>query len=154
MLNLFSVLGMFSIFVLMCIFRKKLAAYIRKIKTPVFILYIITAAILIVFEEYVNCEPWCGTVLIPPTLPFLLIELLVVYAIFKLTHAKSVWMPVITYSIFGIFWETSIGVASLQLRQLFEQSHVGYFLLLVWVGISYAFVTVLPLTILQNDKTN
>ena len=65
-------------FFLMFRLRKKLALDILRLKLPPLALYLILSVPLIIFEEQIDCMPaWCGAVAIPPTLPFILAEMLV-----------------------------------------------------------------------------
>ena len=77
-------------FLLMFRFRKKLALDILRVKLPPLALYMILSVPLIIFEEQVYCIPaWCGRVVIPPTLPFILVEMLVLGGIVLWRHAKK-----------------------------------------------------------------
>ena len=70
-------------FLLMFRYRKRLALTILRVKLPPLALYLLLSVPLIIFEEQIDCMPaWCGMVAIPPTLPFLLIEMLALGAIY------------------------------------------------------------------------
>ena len=135
-------------FVVMACFRKRIAEYLSKIPLPAWALYFLTAIPLIIVEEDINCmASWCGTVFIPPTLPYLLIELAIVYVIWRVMKKRNIVPLCIAYCVFGIVWEMTLGGlrgASLPLP--------FYAFFVLWVGISYAFVSLLPLTILETGR--
>jgi hypothetical protein len=134
-------------FVLMFRFRKKLALEILKVRLPPLALYLILSVPLIIFEEQIDCMPtWCGTVAIPPTLPFILVELLVLAGLVLWVHAKNVLRVTLLFSIFGVFWEIFIG-------GLVGAPLVVIALLAPYVAVGYAFVSMLPLTVLVEGKT-
>ncbi len=61
-------------FVAMFRFRKRLTSALVKVRVPPLAMYLVLSVPLIIFEEQIDCMPsWCGSVLIPPTLPFLLV---------------------------------------------------------------------------------
>src|ERR1700691_228861 len=69
-------------FALMFRFRKRIAGRLRRVRAPRLLIFVLLCVPLIVFEEDINCMPaWCGHVIIPPTLPFLLLELVILGAI-------------------------------------------------------------------------
>jgi len=134
-------------FLLMFHFRKKLAIVILRVKLPPLALYLILSVPLIIFEEQIDCMPaWCGMVAIPPTLPFLLIEILALGGIALWRHAKNVLRVTLVYSIFGVFWEIFLG-------GLVGAPLVVIAVLAPYVGVGYAFVSMLPLTVLIEGKT-
>ena len=134
-------------FLLMFRFRKRLALAILRVKLPPLVLYLILPVPLIIFEEQIDCMPaWCGMVTIPPTLPFLLIELLALGGIVLWRHAKNVLRVTLVYSIFGVLWEIFFG-------GLVRAPLVVIALFAPYVGVGYAFVSMLPLTVLIEGKT-
>jgi hypothetical protein len=135
-------------FLLMLRFRKKLALDILRVKLPPLALYMILSVPLIIFEEQINCmQAWCGQVAIPPTLPFILIEMLALAGIVLWRHAKNVLRVTLFFSIFGVFWEIILGGlvgAPIIITVIFAP----------YVGISYAFISILPLEVLVEGKAN
>ena len=128
-------------------YRKRLALTILRVKLPPLALYLLLSVPLIIFEEQIDCMPaWCGMVAIPPTLPFLLIEMLVLGGIVLWRHAKNVLRVTFVYSIFGVLWEIFFG-------GLVGAPLVVIALLAPYVGVGYAFVSMLPLTVLVEGKT-
>ncbi len=141
-----------AVIILTTIYRKRIAALIKKVKLPKIILYILTAIPLIIFEEHINCMPsWCLHVLIPPTLPFLLIQTIIVGLIFaKFFSTKSILVPTFLYSAFGLLWEFTAG----GLVGLFSKAALSFAIFMIgWTGISYAFLVIVPLTILMKTDT-
>ena len=134
-------------FLLMFRFRKKLAIATLRVKLPPLALYLILSVPLIIFEEQIDCMPaWCGMVAIPPTLPFLLIEILVLGGIVLWRHAKNVLRVTLVYGIFGVLWEIFLG-------GLVGAPLVVTALLAPYVAVGYAFVSMLPLEVLIEGKT-
>ena len=133
-------------FLIMFRFRKKLALDVLRVKLPPLALYMILSVPLIIFEEQIDCMPaWCGTVAIPPTLPFILIEMLLLGAIVLWRHATNVLRVTLFFSIFGVFWEMFLGGlvgAPLFIIAIFAP----------YVAIGYAFISLLPLTVLIEGK--
>jgi hypothetical protein len=133
-------------FLLMFRFRKKLALAILRVKIPPLALYMILSVPLIIFEEQINCmSAWCGMVAIPPTLPFILIEMLALGGIVLWRHATNVSRITLFFSIFGVLWEILVG-------GLVGAPPVIIAIFAPYVGVSYAFISILPLTVLVEGK--
>src|SRR2546421_5459459 len=97
-------------FVLMIHFRKRLSRAILRVRLPPLVLYPMLSVPLVIFEEQIDCMPaWCGTVAIPPSLPFILVEMLALGGIVLWRHAKNVLRVTLFYSIFGVLWEIFLG---------------------------------------------
>ncbi len=130
-------------------YRDQLSSRIERImgnQIPIFAIYLLISVPLIIFEEQINCMPaWCGQVLIPPTLPFILLEVLGLGLLSLKLHVKKSWHVAFAYSVFGIFWELFLG------------GLVGAPLLIAatlapYVMVSYMFVSLLPLNLLLDKK--
>jgi hypothetical protein len=135
-------------FLIMFRFRKKLAIDILKVKIPPLALYMILSVPLIIFEEQIDCMPaWCGTVAIPPTLPFILVEMLLLGAIVLWRHAQNVLRVTFLFSVFGVFWEILVG-------GLVGAPFVIIVLLAPYVAVGYAFISMLPLKVLIEGKAS
>jgi hypothetical protein len=133
-------------FLLMLRYRKRLALTILRVKLPPLPLCLILSVPLIIFEEQIDCMPaWCGKVAIPPTLPFLLIEMLTLGGIVLWRHAKNVIHATLYYSIFGVLWEVFLG-------GLVGAPPIITAIFVPYVAISYAFVSMLPLEVLVEGK--
>lgn len=127
-------------------FRKRLAQAILRLRLPPLALYLILSVPLIIFEEQIDCMPsWCGAVAIPPTLPFLFIEMLVLGGIVLLLHAKNVLHVTLVFSIYGVLFELLLG-------GLVGAPIVIIALLAPYVAVGYAFISLLPLTILMEKE--
>ena len=133
-------------FLLMFRYRRQIANKVAKTNLHPFLLYMLISVPLIIFEEHIDCMPaWCGRVLIPPTLPFILVEIFVLGLLALRLHATNVRRVTLLFSIFGVFWEILVG------------GLVGAPLLIIailapYVGVGYAFISLLPLTILLEAK--
>lgn len=134
-------------FVLMYRFRGRISREILKLKLPPIALYLVLSVPLIISEEQIDCMPaWCGAVLIPPTLPFLFVEILALGGLVMWRNAMNVKRITLEYSIFGVLFEIFLG------------GLVGAPLLIIaiigpYVMVGYAFISMLPLTVLIEGKT-
>ena len=132
----------------MIIYRERLADFFLKTRLPNFVVYLIASMPFMLFEENINCLP-TGCKLIPPTIPFLFAFILILGLIVKYTKVKSLLRIIVGFSIFGIIIEYTVGATSFALQSLI--SPFGLFLA-IWVGISYAYISLIPLTILLRNK--
>ncbi len=133
-------------FVGMLLFRKRLAIGLVKTGLPPIALYLLLSVPLIVFEEQIDCQPsWCGAVVIPPTLPFLLLEMLVLGTLALLLHAKSPIRVTLVFSVYGTLFELVVG-------GLRGAPLVIVVLLAPYVALGYAFISMLPLSVLLVGK--
>jgi hypothetical protein len=132
-------------FALMFVYRKRIAGRLRQIPAPRLLIFLLLGIPLIIFEEDINCMPaWCGKVLIPPTLPFLLLELLILGAIALRLHGARVSRLLLGYCVFGVAWEATVG-------GLKGVPPVD-FIIVPYVALSYAYVSMLPLEFLVGDR--
>lgn len=133
-------------FAIMLVYRRQLTNVITRIKLPLFALSILLSVPLIIFEEQINCmTAWCGQVIIPPTLPFLVVEIAVLGVIVIKVHAKSLMRVTLLYSVFGVTWEILLG-------GLVGASILIDLLIGPYVALSYAFVSMLPIRILIRGR--
>ena len=145
---LIKILLFLSTFFLIAFFRKQLANRIRKFKLPEFAAYLLAAILLIIFEEHINCQPsWCGQIIIPPTLPILLIEVVIVGLLTRLIKIKRIFFPVLFYSAFGVTFELLIG----GLKGISATGALFGLFMIIWTGMSYALLVILPLTIIIKE---
>ena len=134
-------------FVLILVFRRSLATTIARTGLPRFLLFLLLAIPLIIFEEQIDCMPaWCGKVVIPPTLYFLEFEMFVLGLLVVLLHSRSSLRVALAFSIYGVFFEYVVG----GLRGL-PPSLVALFLV-PYVAMGYAFVSLLPLEVLLERE--
>lgn len=133
-------------FAVMFALRRRVARSLGRIKVPAPVLYILLSVVLIIVEEDVNCMPsWCGQVLIPPTLPFLLVEVAVLGMVAGLLRARSAFVPVLAYAVFGVAWELTVG-------GLKGAPPVVDLFFVPYVALSYAYVSMLPLEVLLKSR--
>ncbi len=133
-------------FLLMVRFRKRLTITISRLRLPIIALYVLLAVPLLIFEEQIDCMPsWCGTVVIPPTIPFLLLEMIVLAGLVLRVHAKNPLKVTLVFSIYGLLFELFLG-------GLVGAPVVIAALLAPYVAMGYAFVSMLPLSVLMEGK--
>ncbi len=97
-------------FIAMFRFRKRLTSAFARVRVPPLAMYLIASVPLIIFEEQIDCQPsWCGNVLIPRTLPFLLVEMLVLGVAVLLLHARSLLRITLAFSVYGVLFELLLG---------------------------------------------
>jgi hypothetical protein len=134
-------------FLLMLRFRKRLSRVIARVKIPVIGLYLLLAVPLLIFEEQIDCQPsWCGTVVIPPTIPFLLVEMLALGGLVMMLHATRPLRVTLVFSIYGVLFELFLG-------GLVGAPILIAAILAPWVAMGYAFVSMLPLSVLIEGKS-
>ena len=134
-------------FLLMFKFRKRLTIEVSKLRLPLIALYVLLALALLIFEEQIDCMPaWCGTVVIPPTIPFLLLEMLVLGGLVLVLHAENPLRVTLFFSIYGVLFELFLG-------GLVGAPVLIAVILAPWVAMGYAFVSMLPLSVLIEGKT-
>lgn len=131
----------------MLFYRRQLTKALANVPIPVFVTGILLSVPLIIVEEQIDCmRSWCGQVLIPPTLPFLFVEVIIVGLIALRIHAASAVRVVSVYSVFGVLWEVFLGGlagAPFLITLLFAPY--------VWTG--YAFISLLPISVLLTRKS-
>ena len=134
-------------FAIIAVFRMKLAGALTANRLPHFLLFLLAAVPLIIFEEQIDCMPaWCGKVAVPPTLYFLELEVLVLGLLAVFLRARSAPRVALAFSVYGIFFELIVG----GLRGL--QPSLAALFLVPYVGIGYAFVSLLPLEVLLGRR--
>jgi len=137
-------------FILIIRYRNSLIGWISKIKLPRILLALIVSIPLIIFEEHINCGAYgCTNVFLPPTLWFLLVMELGFFLLLKIIPIKNIIFQTVFLSTLGIIFELFIGAAHAEFQQLAFSQPATFFLLSLWVAVSYAFVLFLPLLILK-----
>ncbi|HVN26308.1 MAG TPA: hypothetical protein VMT99_01480 [Candidatus Paceibacterota bacterium] len=144
MIFLIGVSTLTVLFVLSLRFRKQVAAFLMRSGLPRWVLYFLSSIPLIIVEEQIDCQKtWCYQVLIPPTLLPLLIFMLLLFIGAKAFHAKSVVKPIVIFSVLGIAFERFFGgLVGVPL------SPIIVLFLIPYVGMGYAFISLIPLTVL------
>ena len=93
-------------FIILAVYRGRLADSLAWTGVPAFVVFLLVAAPLIVFEEQIDCMPaWCGKVVIPPTLYFLELEMLVLGVLVVGVHARSAARVALAFSVYGVLFE-------------------------------------------------
>jgi len=129
----------------MLVFRKRIAQALGRTRVPLPAAYVLISIPLIIFEEDIDCmSPWCGKVIIPPTLPFLLVEIVILGLVVTLFHVRRVFPAVFAYCVFGVAWEMTVG-------GLVGASPVVDVFFIPYVALGYAFVSMLPLEVLLRS---
>lgn len=132
-------------FALLFAYRRRITGLISRLSAPPILLCVLTAIPLVVFEEQINCETaWCGRVVVPPTLPFILVEIVVLGLLVLYLHARNLGRVILAFCVFGVFWEYFLG----GLRGL--QPSLGAAFIIPYVALSYAFVSFLPISVLME----
>jgi len=133
-------------FLLMLKFRVRLSNVISGLRLPLIAIYALLAVPLLIFEEQIDCQPaWCGTVVIPPTIPFLLLEMLVLGGLVLVLHAKRPLRVTLVFSIYGVLFELFLG-------GLVGAPILIAAILAPYVGMGYAFGSMLLLSVLMKGK--
>ncbi|MFH1586693.1 MAG: hypothetical protein ABID38_02460 [Candidatus Diapherotrites archaeon] len=135
-------------FILIVKFRKEISKLFMVLPLPKFLIYLISSLPFMLFEENINCLP-TGCELIPWTIPFLLLFVLVLGLIIRHLKLKNMIFPLIGFTIFGILFEMIIGGLRDQLSVI---GPMAYIFFIFWVGLSYAYLVIVPLTILLEEK--
>ena len=154
----FQVSLLVLIFMLVSTLRKRISLVLDKTRINTFVLYILSSFIFILMEEQINCQPaWCLKTVIPPTVPFLLAQTLVVYLVAELlwrykamSSAEAdnlvVLLLAILYGVFGVLWEYFLGQAG---KALFAQGPISASFFVLYVMASYILIVLVPLTVLE-----
>ena len=134
-------------FAVMLVYRRQLTRALLRFHMPPLALYLLLSVPLIIFEEQIDCQPaWCSSVVIPPTLPFLLVETIVLGAIVSLVHAKNLVRTTLVFSAYGLSFELLVG--GLAGAPLLIDAILGPYVML-----GYAYISMLPLRVLINGRT-
>lgn len=135
-------------------YRTLLVSLITRIKLPAILLALISSIPLIIFEEHINCGAFgCTNVFLPPTLLFLLVLELLFFLILKVLPIKKVVSQTIFLSLLGFVFEFTVGSASTDLHSLLFANPLIFLFILLWVGVSYAFVLYIPLLVIKAKQT-
>ena len=130
----------------MAVFRKRLASAILGTKAPAALLFALTAIPLIIIEEDIDCMPaWCGHVIIPPTLPFILFEVLLLGAIAVQLRATRLFRIIAAFCVYGVGFELAVG--GLVGAPIPVDLIIG-----PYVAVGYAYVSLLPIQVLLEGK--
>lgn len=110
------------------------------------LLFLLSSLPFMLFEENINCFPpeAGGCKLFPITLPFLLIELLILLFIVRKFNLRRFWPIITVYAVLGVLWEIFIGVSTAEFLAL---PPIWFVIIFAWTWLSYVILAVVPLTI-------
>ncbi|HME19457.1 MAG TPA: hypothetical protein VKF15_06970 [Nitrososphaerales archaeon] len=135
-------------FVLMAVYRKRLSSAILRIGLPAVLLFVLVSIPLIIVEEDIDCMPaWCNHVIVPPTLPFILFEVIVLGALTLLLGVRSLLRVMAAWCVFGVGWELTVG--GLVGAPILVDVVIG-----PYVAIGYGYVALLPIQVLLDAKAS
>ncbi len=135
-------------FVAMFRFRKRLTSVLAKVRVPPLAMYLLIvrpADYLRGTDRLHAVLVWCGNVLVPPTLPFLLAEMFVLGVLVLRLHARSLLRVTLVFSVYGVLFEILVG-------GLMGGPIIVVALLAPYVALGYAFISMLPLNVLIQGK--
>lgn len=132
--------GLWAGFLFLLRYRTTLSEWLQKSTKPALLIYLASALPLMLFEENINCLP-SGCRLIPVTIPFLTLFLIVVFYSIRLAKFQSLWKIMIPACAVGLLWEVTLGAAGPAFRALpiFQFIYIS-----LWTWMSYAFFTLVP----------
>ena len=133
-----------SVFVLSIFWRKKIATWMKNIPLPLFLIYLISSLPFIVFEEFINCIE-C----FPFTIIWLLFFVFVLGVLVRISGSKRMLLITLGFSAFGVLFEVFLGRSTAGIDELSPSLLI---FMLFWIGLSYAFLVIVPLTVLINGK--
>ncbi len=145
--KLVGMVGFVAAYLSLVRYRVPVTNFFSKIPLNSIALYFITALPFMLFEENINCLS-SGCQIIPRTLPFLYISLLIPIFLIKVVKIRKLWKVISIYSVIGLLFEILFGDGSVQFQAL---PPVFFILISIWTWISYAFYSIVPAAILLND---
>jgi hypothetical protein len=130
-------------------YRDRISGRIRRLDAPPILLFVLTAIPLVVVEEQIDCMPsWCGRVAVPPTLPFILVEMTVMGVLIVYLRARSLRRVIVAFCIYGVLWEYFLG----GLRGLTPSLEAV--LIVPYVALGYAYISLIPVLVLMKRPTD
>ena len=136
-------------FILIVIYRQKISRLFTRLPFPNFLIYLISSLPFMIFEENINCLQ-TGCTLIPWTIPYLIAFVIILGLVVKIFKPKKILYPLFGFMIFGIFWEIIVGGLK---NQMGVMGPIFYAFMIIWVGLSYAYIVFVPLIILIKQKS-
>lgn len=126
-------------------YRMQIANVFTKNPKPGHGIIVLSALPFIIFEELVNAP----VAILPLTIPALLLSIFVLIFLAKKFQITRMLPIILIYSIIGIFFEVNVGESSAEFATL---DIFTYWFIVFWVGLSYTFLTIIPLTLyLRNN---
>lgn len=150
---LFAVPALIIIFAILLRYKNLIVNAAMKIKIPGILLALLTAVPLLIIEEHINCGAYgCAVVILPPTIWFLLAEMLLFFFIFRGLRINNMRWQLAIYGIYGMAYEFLFGGSKTGLHQLAATNFLTFALIILWVGFSYVFIIYFPLIILNKTR--
>jgi len=147
LLELFWVGGTF---LYMYTHRQTISTFFLSLPLPKVVIFILASLPFMLVEENINCLP-SGCRLVPLTIPFLIIYLLIVRLSvlkFKLTRIN---MILLIFSSIGVAWEMFLGASSTEFLAL---PPLWITLIGAWTWLSYAYFIIIPIEILLSQNSS
>ncbi len=147
LLELFWVGGTF---LYMYRYRQTISTFFLSLPLPKIAIFILASLPFMLVEENINCLP-SGCKLIPLTIPFLIIYLLIVrFFVLKFELAK-ISRILFIFSSIGVAWEMFLGASSTEFLAL---PPLWITLIGAWTWLSYAYFMIIPIEILLSEKSH
>lgn len=145
---IFQNLWLWGTFIVFIKRRHEIADWFLSFKrVPVLLGFILFSYPFMLVEENINCLSTCK--LVPITIPFLTIYLLLIYWVVKKFNIKKFWPVLTIFCALGVLFELAFGYASAEFQALPPASFVVAFFL-IWI--MYAYITIIPLTYLLKKR--
>jgi len=136
-------------FVIIIRYRKQIAAFFSRINAPVLLVALIASLPFMIIEENINCGAFnCEYTLFPWTLPFLLAYTLLAAWVVRRFNVRFT-RALVAFSAVGVLWEATVGVSSAEFQAL---PPLWFVAIALYVGMSYAYILAVPMTIAQDNK--
>lgn len=124
-------------------YRIKIARFFMKLPFPNLVIVVLASLPFMLIEENVNCLQR-GCEIVPITIPFLLVYLLIVIFFVSKFKMVNVTKILLIFCAIGVSWEMFLGDATALFLAL---PPLWMVIIAIWTGISYAYILVIPLTI-------
>lgn len=135
-------------FYLIIKYKRPIASWFRRWPLPKSVIWLVSAIPFILFEENINCAP-TGCQIIPETIPILMIFVLILGLFVKFLKVKNIHRAIVIFSILGVIFELTLGAAAAPFLAL---PLLLFISLAIWTAISYAFLVIVPMTILTEES--
>lgn len=146
--NLLELIWMGGTFVYMYRERKSISGFFLKLPFPRIAIFVLASLPFMLVEENINCLP-SGCELVPFTVPFLIIYLLIVRFFVLRFKIVSLFKILLIFCSIGVLWEMFLGAVSTEFLAL-PPLWIG--LIATWTWLSYAYLTLIPVEILLSQK--
>ncbi len=128
--GLLNHIGLWGAFMILFRYRHTLMRFLLTFRYPMFLVYVVSAFPLMIFEENINCLPsGCRFII-------------ALYGIVRMFRVESLSKVLIPACMTGVLWEATFGVAAAQFQSL---PLLQFLYIALWTWMSYAFFTLVPL---------